>query len=44
MNKDNSYSLARHAWQDVRVDWAHYTEEERELVKKYVYRLADYLK
>ncbi|PVD20075.1 hypothetical protein C0Q70_20569 [Pomacea canaliculata] len=38
MNKDNSYSLARHAWQDVRVDWAHYTEEERELVKKNLHR------
>ncbi|XP_076444027.1 LOW QUALITY PROTEIN: RNA polymerase II elongation factor ELL-like [Babylonia areolata] len=34
MNKDNSHSLARHAWQNVRADWPFYTEADRELLKK----------
>ena len=36
INKDNTYTLARHAWQDVRSDWPLYTDADRQLVKKYV--------
>ncbi|KAL3226402.1 hypothetical protein MRX96_004492 [Rhipicephalus microplus] len=32
--KDNSYCLARHAWNQVCDDWPYYTPEEQELVKR----------
>ncbi|KAK7116690.1 RNA polymerase II elongation factor ELL-like [Littorina saxatilis] len=34
MNKDNSYSLAKHVWQDIRSDWPLYTDADRQLMKK----------
>ena len=36
LNKDNSYSLAKHAWQDVRSDWPYYTDVDKQLLKKSV--------
>uniref|UniRef100_A0A2R5LKI2 Putative rna polymerase ii elongation factor ell n=1 Tax=Ornithodoros turicata TaxID=34597 RepID=A0A2R5LKI2_9ACAR len=31
--KDNTYSLARHIWSEVRDDWPYYTPEEAELLR-----------
>ncbi|KAH9510009.1 hypothetical protein Btru_044824 [Bulinus truncatus] len=34
MNRDNSYTLARGAWADVRLDWPFYTEQDKTLLKR----------
>lgn len=34
LNRDNSYTLARCAWAEVRQDWQFYTEQDRVLLKK----------
>ncbi|XP_046329647.1 RNA polymerase II elongation factor ELL-like [Haliotis rufescens] len=34
LNKSNSYTLANHAWIDVRTDWPFYAEADRQLVKR----------
>ncbi|XP_005088885.1 RNA polymerase II elongation factor ELL [Aplysia californica] len=34
LNKDNSYTLARAAWVDVRQDWPFFTDQDRALLKK----------
>ena len=42
LNKDNSYSLAKHAWQDVRGDWPYYTDVDRQLLKKSVQQVLQF--
>ena len=42
MNKDNSYSLAKYAWPDVRSDWPFYTDVDRQLLKKSVQQIVLY--
>ena len=42
LNKDNSYSLAKHAWQDVRNDWPYYTDVDRQLLKKSVQQVLHF--
>jgi RNA polymerase II elongation factor ELL len=32
--KDNMYHLSKNAWNEVHVDWTHYTSDEKELVKR----------
>ncbi|KAL4227381.1 RNA polymerase II [Mactra antiquata] len=34
VSKDNSFSLAKHVYADVRMDWPFYTEEDRQILKK----------
>ncbi|ESO88095.1 hypothetical protein LOTGIDRAFT_234674 [Lottia gigantea] len=34
MNKDQSYSLAKHVYMDVRQDWPHYTQLDKQLLKR----------
>ncbi|KAL5005257.1 hypothetical protein ScPMuIL_018713 [Solemya velum] len=33
-SRDNSYHLAKHVFQEIRLEWPYYTEEDRILVKK----------
>jgi len=33
--KDNEYSLLRGVWNDVQEDWPYYSDQERQLMKRY---------
>lgn len=33
--KDQAYHLARHIWNDVHDDWPFYTDQERQILKRY---------
>lgn len=33
--RDNTYRLFRHIWNEVREDWPFYTEQERQMLKRY---------
>ncbi len=33
--KDQAYHLARHIWNDVHDDWPFYTDQEKEILKRY---------
>ena len=32
--KDQAYHLARHIWNDVRDDWPHYSDQEKQILKR----------
>lgn len=32
--KDNAFTLAKHVYADVRMDWPFYTEEDRQILKR----------
>ena len=34
ISKDNSFTLAKHAYTEVRMDWPFYTDEDRQILKK----------
>lgn len=34
--KDQAYHLARHVWNDVHDDWPFYTDQEKQILKRYV--------
>ncbi|XP_061172300.1 RNA polymerase II elongation factor ELL-like [Saccostrea echinata] len=38
--KDNRYSLSKHAFSEVKLDWHYYTDHERELVRKKLQSLS----
>lgn len=33
--RDNTYHLMRHVWNDVQEDWPFYTEQDRQMLKRY---------
>ena len=34
--KDNTYHLMRHVWNDVQEDWPFYTEQDKQMLKRYI--------
>ncbi|XP_075238386.1 suppressor of Triplolethal [Lycorma delicatula] len=34
VQRDNTYHLLRHVWNDVREDWPYYTEQDRQMLKR----------
>lgn len=40
--KDQAYHLARHIWNDVHDDWPFYTDQEKQILKRYIiYMMAN---
>ena len=35
--KDQAYHLARHVWNDIHDDWPFYTDQEKQILKRYVH-------
>lgn len=33
--KDNTYHLMRHVWNDVQEDWPFYSEQDKQMLKRY---------
>ena len=40
--RDNNFTLAKHLYPEVRADWSFYTETDRQLLKRSVYRWRCY--
>lgn len=44
ITKDNSFTLAKHVYADVRPEWPFYTDEDRQILKRLLYCDSDVLK
>lgn len=40
VNKDNTFSLMRHVWNDVQEDWPFYSEQDKNMLKRYVFTIS----